>query len=142
MNVLLIASQIIMWILLLTQSTLAAGKLNKYCTTLYGENSFVSFEPIESNRVVKVSHSMFSKSDPKIERSKDTPLPTGFYCLKNSVDLKCAKGLKLDTKRGEFPMCVSDLKDLRELCPNGFDSFWPELTKKICAVPEKMKEQK
>lgn len=118
---------------LLALSLISNAETKSTCQKMFGNNSSLTYEPIESNRGVIVTHSIMGTHD--IKRKPGVPIPRGFRCA--IIDLEdtlkvCPAGMEVDKKRNGRPICLSKEFPIKELCPTEINDGWPGLSEKIC----------
>lgn len=100
---------------------------------MFGQNAQLTYEPIESNGGVIVTHSLTGKSEKK--RKVGVPNPSGFRCGMFDIDSKikeCPKGMSFNKKRLGRKICLSREFPINELCDKGLEKEWPDVAVKIC----------
>lgn len=124
---------LIVLFIFISNASFANGSLT-YCRTFFGDESHLTYEPVESNRGVRITHSIFKGA--KIERDEKVPRPTGFRCALFNIEpelSKCPNGMHFDKKRNNRKICLSKVFSLKELCPSELAKDWPDIAKEICA---------
>jgi hypothetical protein len=113
----------------------ASGGNPKFCNMKFGEGAYITFEPVESNRGMRVTDHLTGEAT--IEKPVDPKLPTGFRCgldPKENAAKKCPTGMRLDKKRSGSPACLSKVFPLQELCPSEIEETWPEMKERVCKI--------
>lgn len=129
-----------LFLFLVSLPLLAEQPAKTYCQAKYGNEAQMTFDPIGANSS-GVSDNFLNHKATQV-KVEGTPKPIGFRCqilLDSDKEKKCPRGMKIDSKRNENPVCLTKKIALQELCPNELSESWPELKESICNSSAKRK---